>query len=33
MVAEHLFKGHPNAGKKFVEELRATTEPVKKGGS
>ncbi|KAE8454431.1 hypothetical protein EG329_000053 [Mollisiaceae sp. DMI_Dod_QoI] len=29
MVAEHLFQKNPNAGKKFVEELRAGKEAVK----
>jgi len=29
MVAEHLFAGHENAGKKFVDELKATKDVVK----
>lgn len=29
MVAEHLFDGHPKAGKKFEEELKATKQVVK----
>lgn len=29
MVAEHLFRENPRAGRKFVEELRAVKEVVK----